>query len=110
MPHCGKPLYNNLLYSNWSIEKLNKLYLIGNSFDLINTMTVTDDLVTYYKYIKNCMKFLKEIHLCSKCQFTDAFSDLSLLKFVPTEDDDLSIDGELEAPVYESIDEIVFSK
>ena len=33
MPHCGKALYNNLLWKNWSKERLKKLVIIGNSFD-----------------------------------------------------------------------------
>ena len=29
MPHCGKALYNNLLYANWSIENLNSIMILG---------------------------------------------------------------------------------
>lgn len=32
MIHCGKALYNNLLWSNWSMEGLANLVVIGNSF------------------------------------------------------------------------------
>lgn len=32
MVHCGKALYNNLLWSNWSPAALSKLVIIGNSF------------------------------------------------------------------------------
>jgi len=32
MPHCGKALYNNLLWANWSLDRLPKVVLIGNSF------------------------------------------------------------------------------
>lgn len=32
MIHCGKALYNNLLWSNWSAEALSKMVIIGNSF------------------------------------------------------------------------------
>ncbi|XP_071946600.1 uncharacterized protein [Antedon mediterranea] len=31
MPHCGKPLYNNLLWSNWG-NSLANLLIFGNSF------------------------------------------------------------------------------
>ena len=108
MPHVGKPLYNNLLFSNWTVSNLNKLRLIGNSFDFINTVTLNDDLVNYYKYIKYSFTFLKEIKLSSKCQFTDAFNDLSIHKFKPCEEDIEIIN--LEEPVYELNDEILFSK
>ncbi|CAI8023273.1 SRR1-like protein [Geodia barretti] len=32
MPHCGRAMYNNLIWANWSPEKLSQLALIGNSF------------------------------------------------------------------------------
>ena len=33
MPHCGKAMYNNLLWANWSTEHLGKMAIIGNSFN-----------------------------------------------------------------------------
>lgn len=35
MPHCGTALYNNLLWSNWSIDALSRVVIIGNSFQCI---------------------------------------------------------------------------
>lgn len=32
MVHCGKALYNNLLWRNWSVGALSKMVIIGNSF------------------------------------------------------------------------------
>lgn len=32
MVHCGKALYNNLLWSNWSAEALSQMVVVGNSF------------------------------------------------------------------------------
>lgn len=29
MPHCGKALYNNLLYSNWNLSSLNNMLILG---------------------------------------------------------------------------------
>ena len=35
LPHCPKQLSNNLLWANWSPEKLQKLVVVGNSFKRI---------------------------------------------------------------------------
>ncbi|XP_030073378.1 SRR1-like protein isoform X2 [Microcaecilia unicolor] len=35
MIHCGKALYNNLLWRNWSVDALSKAIIIGNSFKRI---------------------------------------------------------------------------
>jgi hypothetical protein len=32
MPHCGRAMYNNLLWANWSPQFLSKVTIIGNSF------------------------------------------------------------------------------
>ena len=32
MPHCGKALFNNLLWANWSPGQLQQLVVVGNSF------------------------------------------------------------------------------
>jgi len=32
MPHCPKGLYHNLLWANWSADRLNRFVIIGNSF------------------------------------------------------------------------------
>ena len=31
MPHCGKPMYNNVLLANWSPARLSRVVLFGNS-------------------------------------------------------------------------------
>ena len=33
MPHCGMAMYNNLLWSNWGVEKMEMMVIIGNSFN-----------------------------------------------------------------------------
>lgn len=32
MPHCGKALYNNLLYSNWNASSLGSMLILGKPF------------------------------------------------------------------------------
>lgn len=41
MPHCGKSLYNNLLYANWSPDRLCHVIIIGNSFTNMVQKSVT---------------------------------------------------------------------
>lgn len=43
--HCGKALYNNLLWKNWSLRGLYQLVIIGNSFNGMRERFVenTDD-------------------------------------------------------------------
>jgi hypothetical protein len=83
MPHCGKALYNNLLYSNWSVNLLKKLIIFGNSFNTIKTHTLNNVMNKYYTYINDSYLFINEIKLCNiKCDLTnDSFYDLSLHMF-----------------------------
>jgi flagellar biosynthesis protein FliQ len=46
MPHCGKAMYNNLLWANWSVDKLEKMAVIGNSFSSYHEKSV----ITYAKF------------------------------------------------------------
>ncbi|ESO04612.1 hypothetical protein HELRODRAFT_78679, partial [Helobdella robusta] len=32
MPHCGRPMYNNVLSSNWDKDRLGHVCILGNSF------------------------------------------------------------------------------
>ena len=32
MPHCPRFLFHNLLVSNWSVEKMKNVFIVGNSF------------------------------------------------------------------------------
>ena len=47
MPHCGRAMYNNLLWANWSPENLAKLTLIGNSFLSYLERLVNDVMAMY---------------------------------------------------------------
>uniref|UniRef100_A0A8C0GJ17 SRR1 domain containing n=1 Tax=Chelonoidis abingdonii TaxID=106734 RepID=A0A8C0GJ17_CHEAB len=51
MIHCGKALYNNLLWSNWSVDALSKMIIIGNSFKGIEERLLARILERDYLYI-----------------------------------------------------------
>uniref|UniRef100_A0A8D2LWD8 SRR1 domain containing n=1 Tax=Varanus komodoensis TaxID=61221 RepID=A0A8D2LWD8_VARKO len=51
MIHCGKALYNNLLWSNWSVEALSKMAIIGNSFRGIQERVPSRIFHKDYSYI-----------------------------------------------------------
>ncbi|XP_048198704.1 SRR1-like protein isoform X2 [Perognathus longimembris pacificus] len=51
MPHCGTALYNNLLWSNWSVAALSKMVVIGNSFTGLRERMLTRVLHKNYPYV-----------------------------------------------------------
>ncbi|XP_036028184.1 uncharacterized protein LOC118572570 [Onychomys torridus] len=52
MPHCGTALYNNLLWSNWSIDALSRIVIIGNSFQGLEERLLARILQKNYAYIE----------------------------------------------------------
>ncbi|KAJ8414079.1 hypothetical protein AAFF_G00066770 [Aldrovandia affinis] len=49
--HCGKALYNNLLWRNWSPQALARLTIVGNSFRSIQERMVERELQRDYSFI-----------------------------------------------------------
>jgi hypothetical protein len=63
MPHCGKPMYNNVLWANWHRERLSRIVIIGNTLsNLMNVDAETTELV----YIRRAIK-------CAQCVPLPAF-------------------------------------
>jgi len=87
MPHCGKALYNNLLFSNWSINNLNKLMILGNSFNTMVLNTLEKVMLQNYSFIKDSIQFVSETKLDNSCELTNAFYDFSLHVFKLRSDD-----------------------
>ncbi|XP_063310707.1 SRR1-like protein isoform X1 [Pelobates fuscus] len=81
MPHCGKALYNNLLWSNWSQDALSKLIVIGNSFKGIEERMLSRILQKDYVYIQKSLKAVEEAALPENHQFNDVFNDISIHYF-----------------------------
>uniref|UniRef100_A0A8D0ER46 SRR1 domain containing n=1 Tax=Strix occidentalis caurina TaxID=311401 RepID=A0A8D0ER46_STROC len=51
MVHCGKALYNNLLWRNWSAGALARMVIVGNSFKGIEERLLSRILERDYSYI-----------------------------------------------------------
>ncbi|KAI5094898.1 SRR1-like protein, partial [Silurus meridionalis] len=81
--HCGKALYNNLLWKNWSPKILPKVFLIGNSFLGIQERTLQRELESDYRYLSHITTVCEETCLPSSQRFLDVFNDTALIRFLP---------------------------
>ncbi|KAM4827295.1 SRR1-like protein [Thomomys bottae] len=78
MPHCGTALYNNLLWSNWSVAALSKMVVIGNSFTGLRDRTLTRVLHKNYPYVAKILGGLEELQLPHTPRYADTFNDTSV--------------------------------
>uniref|UniRef100_A0A8C3T9U4 SRR1 domain containing n=1 Tax=Chelydra serpentina TaxID=8475 RepID=A0A8C3T9U4_CHESE len=108
MIHCGKALYNNLLWSNWSIDALSKMIIIGNSFKGIEERLLARILERDYLYIAKVLKGTEEAAFPVHPQYMDIFNDTSIhwfplqkLKELPPEAWQFQ-----EEPVYQECDDL----
>ncbi|XP_052283202.1 SRR1-like protein isoform X2 [Dreissena polymorpha] len=80
LPHCGKALYNNLLWANWG-PGLQHIIVIGNSFTAMTERTPFRILQSTAKYVANIQPYTKEQPLTIPDQFSDVFNDTSVHSF-----------------------------
>ncbi|XP_027811690.2 SRR1-like protein [Marmota flaviventris] len=92
MPHCGTALYNNLLWSNWSVDALSKMVIIGNSFKGLEERLLTRILQKNYPYVAKILEGLEELELPQTPQYTDTFNDTSVHWFPAQKLEQLSRD------------------
>ncbi|XP_047470688.1 SRR1-like protein [Penaeus chinensis] len=78
MPHCGKELYNNLLWANWNAESLPMCVIIGNSFSTIVQNVPSRILKQYYNFIERAEMLYEEYPLKSLVEHDDVFNDISI--------------------------------
>ncbi|KAL2767611.1 SRR1-like protein, partial [Daubentonia madagascariensis] len=78
MLHCGTALYNNLLWSNWSVDALSKMVIIGNSFRGLEERLLARVLQKNYPYIAKILKGQEECELPQTSKFMDIFNDTSI--------------------------------
>ncbi|XP_067329688.1 SRR1-like protein [Anolis sagrei] len=107
MVHCGKALYNNLLWSNWAPKTLSKMAVLGNSFRRIQDRMPSKIFHKEYTYIAKILLATDETPFPSHPQYMDIFNDTSIHCFPLSKLEELS--GEIwklpEEPVYEENEE-----
>lgn len=108
MPHCPKPLINNILYSNWSKMLLKNVQIFGNSFENMIVRHTAKDLEKNAKYIKQSQKFIKEIAIPEAVIIDNIFSDTSLHYFHNTDILDIPF-SKATPPIYDN-EELDFVK
>ncbi|XP_034026044.1 SRR1-like protein isoform X2 [Thalassophryne amazonica] len=79
--HCGKALYNNLLWKNWSTEALPRLTIIGNSFCGMKERMIEREFKRDYNYISQAVTVCEERRLPYPCRLLDVFSDTAVITF-----------------------------
>ncbi|CAJ1068848.1 SRR1-like protein [Xyrichtys novacula] len=79
--HCGKALYNNLLWKNWSKEHLPLITIIGNSFSGMMDRTIEREFKRDYGYITQAVSVCEERQLPCPSRLTDVFSDTAVITF-----------------------------
>eukprot|EP00057_Strongylocentrotus_purpuratus_P003326 XP_003726417.1 PREDICTED: SRR1-like protein [Strongylocentrotus purpuratus] len=80
MPHCGKPLYNNLLWANWG-QRLSNLIILGNSFNNFSERFTARQLKEEVPYIHKIIPYHHEVSVRNSFQYTDIFNDMALQVF-----------------------------
>uniref|UniRef100_A0A8C2WCG9 SRR1 domain containing n=1 Tax=Cyclopterus lumpus TaxID=8103 RepID=A0A8C2WCG9_CYCLU len=79
--HCGKALYNNLLWKNWSVQHLPLMRIIGNSFNGLMDRTVDREFKRDYSYITQAVSVCEERQLPCPSRLIDVFSDTAVITF-----------------------------
>lgn len=79
--HCGKALYNNLLWKNWSTQSLSLMIIIGNSFCGIMDRTIEREFKRDYSYITEAVSACEERQLPCPSRMIDVFGDTAVITF-----------------------------
>uniref|UniRef100_A0A8C6SWX1 SRR1 domain containing n=1 Tax=Neogobius melanostomus TaxID=47308 RepID=A0A8C6SWX1_9GOBI len=88
--HCGKALYNNLLWKNWDTHYLTQMIIIGNCFSALKDRAIDREFSRDYNYISRITSVCKEILLPCPSHMIDVFSDSAVLTFPSSDVDKLS--------------------
>ncbi|XP_058014337.1 SRR1-like protein isoform X2 [Ahaetulla prasina] len=80
MIHCGKALYNNLLWSNWSAEALAQMVVVGNSFRGFEERLLAKVFRENYSYIAKKLRGLPQD--CWACQPEPRYPEEAQLEII----------------------------
>jgi len=108
MPHCGRPMYNNVLFANWPEQALRRVCLIGNAFSGIVDRFTSDQRATFRFLDATSSQqqgVVTQIDLPEYQAMPAAFNDTSLHFFGAYET--MGLDEDPSEPVYDGSDEIV---
>ncbi|XP_013782894.1 SRR1-like protein [Limulus polyphemus] len=81
MPHCGKPLYNSVLWANWSPDHLPLVVILGNSFNTMMCNTPVKWLEDSVPYIVKVLPFKQETMIENDFRINDIFNDIAVHSF-----------------------------
>ncbi|GFO38778.1 srr1-like protein [Plakobranchus ocellatus] len=116
LPHCGKALYNNLLWRNAAspnCDSLFNLLLIGNSFQHMVERTPSRQLQKTANFVQQLQPYIREIQVDNNFTHKDIFNDLAIHWFHPSQQGVLvsCLERNCEEPVYDNCDvEFIRSK
>lgn len=79
--HCGKALYNNLLWRNWKRDTLPMVTIIGNSFSGIQERMLEREFQRDYGYIAWAVAVCEERPLPCPPHLLDVFNDTAVISF-----------------------------
>ncbi|XP_042343830.1 SRR1-like protein [Plectropomus leopardus] len=96
--HCGKALYNNLLWRNWSTQCLPLMIIIGNSFCGMMDRTIEREFKRDYRYITQAVSVCAERQLPCPSRLIDVFGDTAVITFPTSSLDSLSQSTWAEPP------------
>jgi hypothetical protein len=80
MPHCGRQLYSNVLWANWSPSLLQNVVIFGNSFALYEQIAFRHK-PNNAKYLFKILPYVDEIPIEDTFAISGIFNNQSLLWF-----------------------------
>uniref|UniRef100_A0A915IPN5 SRR1-like domain-containing protein n=1 Tax=Romanomermis culicivorax TaxID=13658 RepID=A0A915IPN5_ROMCU len=111
MPHSGRPMYNNVLYANWSAEQLSRICVFGNTFSTIIQQRLfhsknNRSLKNLHATVEN--QLVEEIILPDFDAEENVFNDTAIHIFRKTNLTRFDFQkNTFEQPIYDSVTEII---